>query len=233
MRYLILFWASLSFSAPLTSSWVTPQGVDAWSDDFVFDHESFAGDWISRQNWKGTFCNGDAGYRGRIGGHIEKIRFKLEDKYIEATADMKDIWGNLSGSYRSGYSACARLSGQIGADADWAHLRLHVYMNPSETETQLSRIEIKESVLGRIRFGLWLPSYLEEYATKLVNRGLEKVWSSWIGDWISQKISEKFKKRKHGPSPFEDSASDNGVPEGTLDADPNSQPFVTVLEPLN
>lgn len=189
MRYLFILslWAVSAHSSPL---------LDQWADEFSFDHKSFSGDWSEHAQWEGTFCNGRSSYLVRIGGEIVEVKFKLMDDYIHATAALKDVWGYLEGSYRSSYSACTTLSGWIGLSSDWAHLKINVYLNASEAATHVNRIEIVETNLGRLRFGLWLPDYLEEYATYLSDRALANIWASRLGEWINHKISEELRKRR-------------------------------------
>lgn len=190
--FIILFWASSAFSSPLSPL------MDQWADDFTFDHESFSGDWSSQHEWEGRLCNGKAGYRGQIGGAIDKVKFKLIDGYIEATADLKDVWGHLEGSYKSGYSACATLSGWVGLTSDSAHLVIRIYLNNTPEGPAVKQIQIVETLLGRLHFGVWLPNYLENYASVLANRALAKVWASQLGSWVNHKLTENAQKRRGG-----------------------------------
>src|SRR3990167_7225395 len=154
--------------------------LDRWADDFVFDHQEFSGDWSSAQRWPGRLCDGSSSYRGRIGGKISDVRFQFRDGYIEAVAELKDVLGSVSGAYRSAYSACSTVAGRLGLSSDFANIKLRVFLNSSESEAPVRRIEVEHTQMGRLHFGLWLPDYFERYMTVLVNRALSTVWSSRV-----------------------------------------------------
>lgn len=180
-----------------TSAFALPRfRVDNWADDFIFDNEIFAGDWSSIEQWKGSLCDGRSAYRGTVGGHIANIKFEMRDGYIEVTADLKEIWGRLDGSYHSKLSACLTVSGGAGLSAEWAHLRLFVYLNTDERESRVKSLDIQETVLGTLHFGVWMPNYLEEHATRVVNGGLKAVWSTRVGTWMNDRITKEIKGRR-------------------------------------
>ncbi|MBI1859667.1 MAG: hypothetical protein HYR96_01960 [Deltaproteobacteria bacterium] len=191
--FLGLFWVSFAFG--LTSAEMAPYlalRMNEWADDFTFDNERFAGNWGDSREWKGFFCQGRSSYRGLVGGKIRDIDFKLRDGYIEVVGDLKDIWGRLEGSYRSKLSACVTVSAATGLSSDLGHFVVFTYLNAPEVESPVKSLEVRETVFGRLHFGLWLPNYLEEHLTTLVNAALVRVWSGQVGAWINRRISKEI-----------------------------------------
>ena len=55
------------------------------------------------------------------------------------------------------------------------------------------RLKILSTELGTLHFGERLPGWLERFITARVNGALKLLWSSKLGDWISDKISDLIK----------------------------------------
>jgi hypothetical protein len=190
MLHVISFLLSVSISV-----FAFVPNLQEWEDSFTFDQKYFSGEWSGGSTWQGKLCNGRAQYHGQVGGEVEEVRFQLKEGYIEARGSFRNLWGHLQGSYRSDKSLCIPVAGWTGITSDSGFIRAHIWLLKTRgSDIPNAKVAIQETRLGRMRFGLWLPAYVEHYLTWFINRALSEVWASRLGDWIHLKITEQIKE---------------------------------------
>lgn len=169
---------------------------NSFSDELEMKDKEFRGTWSDSRSWKGTLCNGQYHYDNQLTGSINTVDFDLQENgQVKAYADLVDIHTGLNGMYKSSYTACVPLRGWYGVGVDRAQIRATITFIDHENDPMPEiRVRIHSTELGHIRLGSWVPTWLENVVTNVANAGLKRVWGTFLGTWISDKISKQIKK---------------------------------------
>lgn len=108
----------------------------------------------------------------------------------------KDLYAYVDGTHKSSYSACVPISGWLGASTENARV-LAIIDIGEDVDLKDLRIRITATRIGRLDIGgAWVvPNWFRDFLTRLTNRALGYMWSSELGEWINEKITEEFQKK--------------------------------------
>lgn len=172
--------------------------ADEWGklgNDFQWSHQKISGDWQESQNWDGWFCNGYYNYKIHLTAELKKVDLELTDEgFMVATADVANIFAKVDGKYRSKTTACLPMGGWLGVGTDSAQLRTEVHFGEGGDMKDV-RLKILSTKLGTLKMGRLFPQWFESFFTGVINRALTVVWSTKLGGWISEKITEVARKQ--------------------------------------
>lgn len=191
-----LLCAFLAFPAPAAEPSILEE-IFA-SNGFTIDRDRFRGDWESADSWSGTLCDGSYSFRGDLAGRVGKLDLDLTPEgTVSVRAELDQIAGMVSGRYRSEASLCVPLSKSLRAEVDWFTADATVWVIPEGEEGAFRlKVRIQRTSLGRISFPSgWVPGWLEDLLSRLVDRGLNLVWKTSLGDWIGDKVAEYLKEK--------------------------------------
>jgi hypothetical protein len=150
--------------------------------------EKFSGTWASDKNWKGWLCKGSYRYEAEAKGEVFDADYVTESETVALLkTEIRDIDVLAKGTYRASKTLCIpfRLGIRVRVDNFWAQVRVKV-SGPSMKKIS---VRILETKFGGLHFGESTPPAIEKFITKVVNVSLHSLWSSWLGGWISEKIS--------------------------------------------
>jgi hypothetical protein len=191
------------------SAWAVPSGeVDLsripfnnFADDFVIKKGKLNGDFKHAETWEGTFCNGYTEWKALINGRVADLNVQYrEDNTLVIYGDIRALGLDVSGAYTGDWSFCAPLELSHRLDADRGELRAtaKVYDVPNQDKPDV-KLKISETKFGHIDYHVWLPGWLQDELTGMLNETLAAVWSSDVGTWLSDYISEQLLKQKPSP----------------------------------
>lgn len=192
----ILVLAFLSISA--MASAVDPSDLN-WHEahyDFQKQNHQLSGSFNGAEKWGGTVCNGKYDYNVSFGADLETVDFELNDNgTIAVYADLRDIFGGANGLYWGERSLCVPLKGWTGIGMDRAEIFVEAAFQGDGENMNDIRVRIVATKFGALHLGKGVPAWFERFLQGLFNKALVKVWSSKLGEWISNQISDIIKKK--------------------------------------
>lgn len=171
------------------------------SNGFTIEQDRFRGDFETSDSWRGKLCDGSYKFKGLLAGRVAKLKMDLtEEGTVDVSAELDQISGNVSGNYRSDATLCVPLSKTLKAEVDWFTAEAKVWLIPEGEEGAFRlKVRIQKTALGQIHFPSGLvPNWLEQLLTRLVDKGLNVVWKTQLGDWIGDKVGEYLKEKFPG-----------------------------------
>jgi len=170
---------------------------DQYSDDFVIQKDVFKGDWDSTETWDGLLCDGKYDAKAVMQGRIADTNLKLNpDQTLTATAELVNIVAGISGTYVSELSVCVPLGFGHNISVDRIDIgALVTFTDKGQNVAPDLHVKVQSTVLGKVTYAEWHPVWFEDFLTENLNIGLKKVWSSSLGDRISNYISEQIAKK--------------------------------------
>ncbi|MCB0405740.1 MAG: hypothetical protein KDD51_13240 [Bdellovibrionales bacterium] len=164
-----------------------------FADDFTIDQDTFRGTWKNAQTWRGTLCNGSYSYDINLNGKISKLDFTMaEDGSLDAYGDLSQIFGRIGGKYRSSYSLCTTLGSALSAEVERFEVRAKVNFVEKAEGLEI-KLKIYETKIHRVYFSKYLPAWFEKFLSGILDKALNYVWGTSLGDLINKKISEQLK----------------------------------------
>ncbi len=180
-----------SFSGSAQSA-IIPLNPFFYQDDFVISEDKISGDWKGQETWAGTVCDGGYTYTVAGRGDVEKMDMVMADEgHLDVQGEIRNISAAISGSYRSGLTLCKRLSSVLDADADKLVVNARVWLEDSNGELYV-KLRVLDSHIGRVYFSRYFPNWFEEFLTDILNRSMNYIWTTSLGDWIGDKVGESL-----------------------------------------
>lgn len=186
MRHLILLCLLFAGVAQATS----------WTrifDELAF--ERFSGAWKSDGKWKGWLCEGSYQYEASVKGEVFDTTYEAEGETVALLkTEIRDLGARAKGSYQASKTLCIpfHIGVSMNVDNFFATVRVRI---EGPTMEKIS-VRILETKFGTIHFGKAVSPKIEKVVTKVINSALHSLWSSWLGEWISNKISPFLEERK-------------------------------------
>lgn len=160
-------------------------------NEFVLEEDSFRGSFRDAEYWRGNLCNSYWKYRVSLWGGVDDISFDMnDDGSVNVEGRLEDIHGHVKGQYRGWASACLATELPIGVSAAWARLKGRVWFHETDGGEIKVTVKILSTRIGKLEFYGYFPDWIENLATKAVNKGMEKIWKSELGDWLNEKASK-------------------------------------------
>lgn len=169
---------------------------NSFADDFVFGESEFKGTWKDSQRWRGTLCNGHYVYDTEVKGHIEDVIFDLRpDQSVSVYGDLRSLSAYAEGEYRSKATLCTTVWGGHSVRAGRGEIFATVtFIDIPGDPIPRAKVQIESTRVYDLRLVQGAPAFLNDFLNDLVNRALAKVWGSFLGNWINEKISDALKK---------------------------------------
>lgn len=195
----ILVFAFLTTTALRAASILSYLDFDTMNKEIVQQHQTLEGTYNYGQKWEGTLCS-DCYYRYGFDfkGELQDVRTEVQsEEQVQVYADLRNIGVWANGAYSSDYSLCSPIWAKVwlGVDRAEAWVRVNFEMG----DLTKMKLVVERTQFGKIELGEWVPDWFERLLTKLANDTMSRVWSSKLGAYLSEKITEVVRTKMPAP----------------------------------
>jgi len=190
MRSFLKFWGLLlALSGPVFGA-PSSRVLSELQNRFLEDHRVFQKLVEGKARWNSTFCQGIYDYRLLLQTQIKDVNIELQDDgSVVLEAELWEPYIGFQGNYQGAYSLCIPVGAWSGIKAETAFIRAHVVFFEKEEGRVNVNVNVEEVHLGLLVTNALSPSF-EKSLTETLNQGLKEVWSSELGDWANEMISD-------------------------------------------
>ncbi|MFM8316440.1 MAG: hypothetical protein ACKOA8_19340, partial [Deltaproteobacteria bacterium] len=135
-------------------------------------------------------------YSLRVKGRafLEKVEMNLQsDNELDVYGSLSNAYGRVEGDYLGDYSACQNASGWLGVGVDSIKVRAKVTVPDDDSKVT---VKVYSVILGRVHLGDYAPEWFESISTECLNRAFTYIWTTRLGDWLNQYLSDYFNSLK-------------------------------------
>ena len=142
-----------------------------------------------RSEWESAFCPGVYYHRILLRTRISDLGITINDEgSIRLKARFAQPYVGFQGNYQGFYSLCFPVSGWSGLSAEDAQIEALIHFSEGPEGRVVLRIQVDSVRLGKLSTGALSPE-MEKKLTELINQGMTKAWSSFLGEWFNSSIS--------------------------------------------
>jgi len=167
-----------------------PLNIPALREAFLKEHRVYEKVFEGKSQWSGFFCEGGYQYRVSLKTTVNDLKIDvLEDGSLVLKAVVGHPYIGFKGGYQGALSFCYPIENNSGLSVEEAILEAHIHFFETEEGRVQLKVDITSVELGTLRTSGTLSREMEEALTRSLNEGLSRLWSSHLGDWLSQTIS--------------------------------------------
>jgi hypothetical protein len=169
------------------------------SKEIMGRHTEFEQKWQDNHNWKGTFCENGYGYKVYFYTILKNIDLKIAaENTLDATVDLNNLYARFDGTFKSDFTACFTLKGWSGIGFDSARINAQVKVVEKENGDLEYQLKVLSTQTQGMHIGKYVPKWFSNFLNNRLNAGLNLLWKTKIGAWVSQKISDQVNKKLGG-----------------------------------
>lgn len=169
------------------------------SKEIMGRHTEIEENWQDKHVWKGALCNNGYAYKVYFYTVLKNIDLNISaENTLDATVDLNNVYGRFDGVFKSDFTACLPIKGWSGIGFDFAQIKAQVKVVEKENGDIEYQLKVLSTETKGMHIGKYVPKWFSNFLNNRLNAGLNFVWKTRIGGWISQKISEHVNKKLGG-----------------------------------